>query len=340
MNALRNWVERLGRLPVAPLIGYPGARLTGTTLRENLFDAETHTNSLRAIASRWHPDILLPMMDLSVEAAALGLSVRFPDNESPTVEEHPVRRLADLERFAATDILADPRLQAFLHTISDLADREEASLGAYVVGPFTLAGLLMGANEAAIATIRNPDLVHEVLQFSTQVSRSYAYACVEAGADLVVILEPTAVLLSPMAFSEFSGQYVQSIASGCAALSVLHICGDTSALLDGMCETGVHGLSLDSVVDFGAAVKNVPESVVLIGNIDPVRVMGAADPSVVTGAVRDLIEAVNGHKNFILSTGCDLPLETPLENIDKLIDTARPARSVGEKKDRNLQGEK
>jgi len=326
MNPLQDWINKLGHLPVAPLIGYPGARLTGTTLRENLFDAGTHANSLRAIGSRWHPDILLPMMDLSVEAAALGLSVRFPDNESPTVEEHPVRDSADLDRFGAADIVADPRLQSFLSTILELADRAETPLGAYVVGPFTLTGLLMGANEAAIATIRNPDLVHAVLQFSTRVSRAYTHACVEAGADLIVILEPTAVLLSPVAFSEFSGQYVQSIASDCSAISVLHICGDTTALLDAMCETGVHGLSLDSVVDFGVAIKNVPQSIVLIGNVDPVRVMGAADPSVVTTAVRDLLKAMKGHRNFILSTGCDLPLDTPPENIDKLIHTARDPR--------------
>jgi len=328
MNALQDWIDSLQRLPVAPLLGYPGARLTRTTIRENLFDAETHSQSILAASSRWHPDLVVPMMDLSVEAGALGLAVRFEDNESPTVEEHPVHRRDDLARLRAQDVLQDTRLQSFLQTISILAGEVTSSLGAYVAGPFTLAGLLMGANEVAIGTLRDPKLVHELLEFAAQVIQAYASACVRAGADLIVILEPTAVLLSPKAFSEFSGRHVRAIADETASACVLHICGNTTPLLGPMCETGVDGLSLDSAVDFSVAVEKVPESVVLVGNIDPVRVMSAEDGACVERAVRDLRMTMEGHSNFILSTGCDLPLQTPLDNIEAFMKAARAERTT------------
>jgi len=316
-------ISATGRLAVAPLVGYPGARLTGTPLKENLLNADSHIESVRAIHDRWRPDLLLPMMDLAVEAGALGLPLRFPENESPTVEAHPIRSAEDMGPFQDIDILGDARLRSFLETVRAIARIPDVLHGAYVVGPFTLAGLLMGASEAALATIRQPDLLHEVMTFCVQRIHPYADACVTAGADLVVYLEPTAVLLSPDAFREFSGQYVQSLITRHEAASVLHICGNTAPLIDAMIATGVDGLSLDACVDFARVSEVTPDDVVLIGNIDPVGTMGSSSINDVKRAVADLRATMHGHMNFVLSTGCDLPLETPIENIDAFMRAGR-----------------
>jgi len=325
MSKLEQWIAQLDHQPVAPLIGYPGARLTKTTLRQNLSDAKTHIRSILAAHERWPADIVLPMMDLAVEAGALGLATRFPENESPTVEEHPVREVSDLDRFRDIDVLSDRRLQSFLQTLSALAELSDTLLCAYVSGPFTLAGLLMGANDIAMATIRNPDLVHAAVEFSAQVIEAYATACIAAGACGVVILEPTAVLLSPSAFETFSGCHIARLTDRLGVPSVLHVCGQTTPLLDAMCATGVDGLSLDAPVDFPKVMSRVPPTVTMIGNIDPVRIMGADDANVVRTEVENLRAGMAARSNFILSTGCDLPLDTPPENIDVFLDAARAA---------------
>jgi len=311
------------RPAVAPLVGYPGAMLTGTSLRENLFDTSRHVESLRAIHKRWRPDVMFPMMDLAVEAGALGLPVRFPEEESPSVEHHPVSSSHDLEPLREADLLSDPRLCTFLDTVRSLAEFPDTLPGAYVVGPFTLAGLLMGASEVAVATIRQPKLVHELLAFATARIHQYAEACIEAGAKLIVYLEPTAVLISPQAFASFPGPYLTELLNTQRAHTVLHICGNTTPLLPEMCKTGVEGLSLDAAVDFAQAASLVPPSIVLIGNIDPVKTMGSRDPSIVAACVRNLQHAMSGQTNFLLSTGCDLPLETPLQNIDTFMEIGR-----------------
>ena len=61
----------------------------------------------------------------------------------------------------------------------------------------------------------------------------------------------------------------------------------------------------------------------LIGNIDPVRVMVNGSPEDVKVAVRELCTDMQPYPNFILSTGCDLPLETPLENITAFMEAGR-----------------
>jgi uroporphyrinogen decarboxylase len=308
---------------VAPLLGYPGARLTGTTLRQNLTDAAVHADTVARLWQEYRQDVVFPMMDLAVEAGALGLSVRLADEESPTVEEHPVRVQADLERFRGADVLADRRLQSFLQTLRSLRTQVDAVRGAYVVGPFTLAGLLMGAAQIARATLRERDLALALVRMTADVVRTYAEACQEAGAETIAFLEPTAVMLSPAAFATFSGDPIAGILRDLRVPAILHICGDSKHLVPAMCATGAAGLSLDSRVDLALVAAAVPADVVLIGNVDPVAVMGTADPQRVVDAVRDLRRRMAPYRNFILSTGCDLPVETPLVNVAAFMEEGR-----------------
>jgi uroporphyrinogen decarboxylase len=93
-----------------------------------------------------------------------------------------------------------------------------------------------------------------------------------------------------------------------------------------MCRTGVDALSLDSLVDLPAIALTVPSDVVLIGNVDPVTVMGSSDPRRVSNAVRELCKGMSRHSHFVLSTGCDLPLETPMANVTAFMEEGRRER--------------
>ncbi|MDI7247232.1 MAG: uroporphyrinogen decarboxylase family protein [Bacillota bacterium] len=407
MPRLIDLVRIAGRRLVVPLLGYPGAQLTCSSLKQNEFNPVLHCESICRLVDRFSPDAAFFMMDLSVEAGALGLPVRYPLYESPTVEEHPVRSLADLEAFKVLDPLDDALVQARIRAMELMKERLDVPRGGYVIGPFTLAGLLMGASELAMATITDPDLVHGVVGFCTDVCVRYARALAAAGADMIAILEPTATFLSPQAFDTFCGAYIRGLitevtgnpgmtgaapagdvaggtdatggragagartatgttdaadkadaagvrngsesagierttgATGSASranapdiagprradamtpMMILHICGDTSHLVRNMCATGAHGLSLDSPVDFARAAREADPEVVLIGNVDPVGVMVQETPDGVRRAVRALLDMMEPYENFILSTGCDLPYETPFENIDAFMKEGR-----------------
>jgi uroporphyrinogen decarboxylase len=130
-------------------------------------------------------------------------------------------------------------------------------------------------------------------------------------------------MLSPKAFNTFAGEPVANIVRQLDVPTVLHICGDSRHLIPSMCATGVGGLSLDSRVDLPAIAATISPDVVLIGNVDPVNVMGGTDPQRVAEAVRDLRAQMEPYPNFVLSTGCDLPLETPLTNIAVFMEEGR-----------------
>lgn len=322
---LKDMVNNSDKRLVMPLMGYPGTQLTRTSIKQNEFNWGIHFWSLSTLQRVFDPDGIFFFMDLAVEANALGLPVRYPLHESPTVEEHLVAKLEDLNQFMASDPLKDGRLVAFIETMK-LMDRglpSRVARGAYVTGPFTLAGLMIGASEIAMKTVMDKNLVLGVLETATATTIRYAKALQKAGADLIAVLEPTAVMLSPESFKEFSARFVKRIVDELDISTVLHICGDSTHLIPGMCETGVEGLSLDSAVDPEEALAAMPKNISFIGNVDPVETMRNGTAEEVRKQVHALLDRVKNYPNFVLSTGCDLPSDTPLKNIHAFMDAAR-----------------
>jgi MtaA/CmuA family methyltransferase len=319
-------VSESGARPVIPLVGYPGIAATGHSVADVLTAREPHMESLMFLEDRYHPPCLFHVMDLTVEAEALGLSVRFAEDGPPSVTEHPIDTLEKLGSLSVPDPKKDGRLPLFLDVVSRVAMNIDGMMGAYCVGPFTLAAELCGAEEVAVRTITEVGFMHDLMSFVTLVCQAYARALAAVGASVVAILEPTAVILSPAAFEKYCLEPLKSVASAVrdgGGSPVLHICGDSTHLLDVMVRTAVDGLSLDGPVDLGAALAAAPDDMVIIGNVDPVGTMLEGDPAAVTEAALALLGKFGGNRNYVLGTGCDLPIETPLENIDALMDAAR-----------------
>ena len=313
-NELLELVKSSKRRLSAPLMGFPGAALTGTSIKENLCSADLQVKSLLALTGEVEPDIIFPMMDLSIESEALGLPVVLPENESPSVEEHPVASSADLEKLKSFN-LESGRIRVFPEVVTSLKEQSDAKICAYVCGPFTLAGLLMGATEILMASYDDGQSVKEISSFCEGIIKTYSKKLEDCGADAICILDPTAVMLSPDTFADFAGDYVKRLVDELNVPVILHICGNTTHLIKAMVDTGVHGLSLDMDVDIAEIMQNVPEDVVVMGNIDSKSLMPGGTPEEIARTTESLLDATTAFGNFIPSTGCDLPPETPLENM-------------------------
>jgi len=272
---------------------------------------------------RFRPDAMFFLMDLSVEASALGLPVRFPLEETPSVEAHLVKSKDDLDKFRKIDILGDGRVIVYLETLKHMRAAFPCPVGAYVIGPLTLSGLLMGANQLAIKSILEPDFFEEVLEFSHQVVMRYAQALRENGADSIMALDPTAVIFGPQQFRQTISRFYREMVGILDDVEItLHVCGNTFHLLEEMVDSGVTGLSLDSLVDMREASQVTGEDILLMGNVSPVKMLFGS-PQEVYDETWDLLESMRDFPPFILSTGCDLPQDVPLENIDAFFQAGR-----------------
>jgi uroporphyrinogen decarboxylase len=325
-----------GRRLVAPLVGFPGLALTGGTIKLAQQNIGEHFRALKAIADAFTPDVIFPMMDLSVEANALGRYTVFPKEESATVVKD-VFHAEEMERAKKINISYDTRLLGYVETLklAAIGLPQPILKGAYVTGPYTLAGLLLGADEAALATVMDSRGLHDVCRFTTEKILEYARLLVASGAEILCVLEPSAVMLGPDQFEEFSGNYVRDICRSLEytdAAVVYHTCGNSMHLIEKMCAAGVNGLSLDAPetgVDLADAARRAPEDVAVIGNISPVGTLLHGTAPEVEKEVADLLETMAPFPHFILSTGCDLPQETPVDNIKAFMRAGRRVAAQG-----------
>jgi uroporphyrinogen decarboxylase len=104
---------------------------------------------------------------------------------------------------------------------------------------------------------------------------------------------------------------------------VLHICGNTTRILEPMLATGADALELDYKTDVRAARDVLRGRAVFIGNIDPSGVLALGTPALVEARTRELLEVFAGVPGFILNAGCAIPAETPPENLKAMLAAAR-----------------
>lgn len=319
MNRLKPFINDVGRVPAVPLAGFPGIQLTQTSVRENLFDPGTQIKSLLALYEKVTPDALFTMMDLTVEAEFLGCTLTITDDDPPAVAD-PVLKDDQFSDAFFDDKTVGGRMPLFAEVVSELKHALDVPVCAYVIGPLTLAGEIMDLVHVMKATRKNPDQLHRVLAKCTEVIIHYAMLLENAGADLICVLEPSAMMISAVQFPEFSGRYCQKIfAEGISGIRVLHICGDTNHLVLEMEKTGADGLSLDKQVVLPQVYDTLKKDTVLIGNIDPVSVLTLSDADAVKAASLELVQAMQGKDHFVLSSGCDIPPLAPIDNIRALV---------------------
>jgi uroporphyrinogen decarboxylase len=269
-------------------------------------------------------------MDLSTEAEEFGATILFSDHEVPTVTGRLVTNMESATALAIPS-LGSKRTGVYLRTIEELAQRNEGVpvIGG-LIGPFSLAGRLFGVSEALLATAMEPEVIEVLLEKVTPFLTTYVRAFRDAGADAVVMAEPTAGLMSPAAVEQFSSPYVRRIREAVENETfrvVLHNCGARIGHLQAKLASGAHLLHFGKPMDVAAALAQVPKETVLGGNLDPAEVFVNGTPKQVAAHTEALLGATAKYANFFISSGCDIPYQTRLENLAAFFATVASFRA-------------
>lgn len=102
-----------------------------------------------------------------------------------------------------------------------------------------------------------------------------------------------------------------------------HACGNTKALLPFFSELGADIINLDSLIDLKEAKRVLGNHVCIKGNFDPTAILLQGKPETVKKAARQCIREEEVDGGFILSPGCEVPRNTPPENLEALITVAK-----------------
>jgi uroporphyrinogen decarboxylase len=303
-----------------PIMTYPGLAMTGNTVREMVTNGKIQFNCIKALAERYPTIASATMiMDLSVEVELFGSKIKYSDNEIPTVSERRIDNFDKLDALVIPPVgsgRAKEYLKAAELVAATITDRP--ALGG-IIGPFSLAGRLFDITEIITAVLMDPAGAHELLKICTSFLKNYANAFKEVDANGVVIAEPAAGLLSPALCDEFSSRYVKQIVDYVqdeTFMVMLHNCGNTTTLVTSMQSTGCKALHFGNAVDMLKILPQVDKEILVFGNIDPVRVIKYSTPALVYSETLNLLDKTRHYANFVISSGCDIPPNTPLANLD------------------------
>ena len=127
-------------------------------------------------------------------------------------------------------------------------------------------------------------------------------------------------MLSPALAEEFSEPYVRKIVEAVQDenfLVVYHNCGDNVLLMaDSILRTGAAAYHFGNAVKMSEMLAKFPSNIMLMGNVDPAGQIKNGTPETVKQATKEIMSECCTYANFVVSSGCDIPPESPLTNID------------------------
>lgn len=310
-------LNRPGRLAM-PIGVYAGLEMTKASVRQAVSDAAAQSEAVLALHEYFQTPVLLTAMDLSAEAETFGCEIRMSDEEIPTVIGRLVTNKEQIEALPDPQP-GDRRTRVHLDSAARLiAAGDEIPVLGGTIGPFSLAGRLFGVSESLELTIDDPEAMDALLEKTTRFLTRYILAFRQAGALGVIMAEPAAGLLSPRALARFSASYIKRIVDdvqGDGFALVYHNCGAKPPHLPKILECGAEIYHFGAPMDILAALQQVDGRVILGGNLDPTAVFHSGTPERVREETETLLKAARPYRNYILSSGCDIPPGTSLANL-------------------------
>ncbi len=313
LAALRH--ETPSATPWVPFTGVHVGKLIGVPADALYRDVEALERGLLEAHGLYEPDGMPAMFDLQLEAEALGCELRWSADSPPVVVTHPLARGG---AFPAFDAAA-----ARIPMAVDIVARLVACVGhttavyALLCGPFTLASHLRGT-ELFLDLFDDEPYVHDLLAHTTGVALHMADLYAEVGADVVAVVDPLVSQISPAHFEQFLhapfARLFERLRSRDTPSSFF-VCGDATRNLEAMCRTRPDGISIDENVDLAAAkVVTDEHRIALGGNVPLTTVMLFGSQLDNMRCAVDLLAAVDP-RGLIVSPGCDMPYDLPVENV-------------------------
>ena len=315
--------EETERAPWVPFAGVHAGKLKGYTATEMLTDADKAFESLMEVNRLYKPDGQPVIFDLQIEAECLGCGLTWADDCPPSVSSHPLDGSDEEPPETPCDCTIPTKESGRIPYVLDVMKRMKEAVGdttalyGLICGPFTLASHLRG-NNLFTDMFDFEEEVESLFGFCNRVCMKMAEYYIEAGMDVIAIVDPLISQISTAHFEQYMTEpYTELFAfiREKGAFSSFFVCGDATRNIEVMCQTGPDSISVDENVDLLAA-KAISDkyNVVIGGNIPLTSIMLLGNQQDNMKFAIDLLDSIPVKKNFILAPGCDMPYDVPVEN--------------------------
>jgi len=303
----------------------------GARYRDYCTDCRVLVEAQTRTAEKFGFDYVNTMSDPAREAADCGATVEYFDHQPVALVEEKAL-LADKSKLASLKIpdpLGGGRMHNAIKALGLFKERvgKDKIIEGWIEGPMAEAADLRGINTVMLDFFDDPAFVRDLFAFVIEMELRFAAEQLKAGADVIGIGDAAASIVGPQIYNELIWPYEKKLVDGIHALggrTRMHICGNTRPLLEGMGKLGCAIVDLDYLAPMGQGRQKMGPDQVLLGNINPVIVLRNGTAEEVAAAVTECHQQTG--PRFIVGAGCEVPRDTPEENLRALCSYAHTHR--------------
>jgi MtaA/CmuA family methyltransferase len=255
----------------------------------------------------------------------LGPKIKIPLHGGPAVKEPALKDYSQVYTLSMPDLDKPGRMEPLRELLKQT--KESVYICSKIQAPFHYAAEWMrGMTDFMLDMLTRPKDVHRLLEFMTDVAIETGKKQIDMGTHGIMMEDPSAAsqVISPEHYREFAYPYEKKV---CKALNkyggdvIIHICGDTTKILEDLAKTGAKCLSVDEHVNLDDAMKRVGKKVSIFGNVSVGTLFGGSEKQIKANVKNCIDDA--GKKGYIVSSSCGLHSGTPFENIHRMVKAAR-----------------
>jgi uroporphyrinogen decarboxylase len=317
------------RVVVYPLVSSHAAAVAGMGLLEYVTDGKAMARAQVAALRRYKHDAVSIFSDVGMVAEALGSKLFFRDDDVPVLQQPALDSGVAWQDLKLPDAESLPgRYSVYIDAIAS-CQREVGDVTpvmVFIPAPFTTAALLRGTEDFLVDTLLDPAACHSLLDLSLRAALAFTDLCIDAGA-VPMLVDPlaSASVISPQVFHDFAEPYLRTFSDHLHRSDFdvfLHICGRSEPILEGILKTQCDLFSCDDI-PMSLCRNNIGARTRIIGNLRPTDLL-QDDPGTIRRKVADIMAAGKDNpKGFVLSTGCEVPILAPQENVLAFVEEGR-----------------
>ncbi len=312
--------QPIDRTPLMPITMMFAADHIGQPYGRYASDHRVLVDAQLRVAEAYDFDYVSCISDPAREAADCGADVQLFEDQPPAIDEMNAL-LADkarLQQLPPPDPASPGRMRDRVQAAALFREKAAGQrlIEGWTEGPCAEAADLRGINTLMMDFYDDPDFVHALFEWVLQLALRFARAQVDAGVELMGVGDAAASLIGPQLYQDFVWAYEKRLVDGLHEMGCkvrLHICGNINSILEPIGRLGCDIVDLDFPVPLAAARAAMGPQPVLLGNLDPVRVLRDGTPETITAAVAKCHQEAG--PRYIIGAGCEVPRGTPHENL-------------------------
>jgi len=275
-------------------------------------------------------DAAIIFADILILPHSLGIDVRFENGDGPTLET--TRSEQELKKLKISN--SNWQFERIWETVSLVKKNlpQHTTLIGFAGAPWTVATYMLEGKTGSSSNFKfsnniaktKPEFLDRMVDLIIEQTIYYLLGQIDAGAEVIQIFDSWAGILDYEEYKRFVEEPTKRLVFELKKLrpQIPIICfprGIDKTLEEYMTNVNPDAISLGSNITMNHA-KKLKESVVVQGNLDPIIL--TKDKEQIKNAVENILTNLAG-KNFIFNLGHGILPETPIENVEFLVDLVR-----------------